>query len=289
VQSGLRLALLQLYCELCFGHSIFQIAARQFSKLMQLLKRTKGRFDSSDILPMFAVGTLAIQVLGFALGVFNSSRISNLAHKPAPSMVQMIDGKTSAMQSVDHLDRTPDVVLTFTKSALAQMFTWNAKRTENASDAALTATPAKVLVDPGVPVGDNGKVTSSSWAVSMAWKEDFRSKFLQAVAALTPPDVFSGGAQSVLTFESVSQPKPIGDHAWQIDVVANLLVFTSSYPQGKAIPFNKSIFVDAIEPTTDPLPDQSTPIQQAVYRNKQSGLEIREMRDLDVQQFNNHQ
>lgn len=170
---------------------------------MQLLKRTKGRFDSSDILPMFAIGTLVLQFLGLTLGMVNSSRISSLAHKPAPSMVQMIDGKTSAMQPVEHLDRTPDVVKTFTKSALAEMFTWNAKRTENASETTLTATSAKVIVDPGVPVGDSGKVTSSSWAASMAWKEDFRSKFLQAVATLTPADVFSGNAQSVLTFESV--------------------------------------------------------------------------------------
>lgn len=235
---------------------------------------------------MFALGTLVIQFLSLTLGVINSSRISSLAHKPAPSMVQLTDGKTSAMQAVGHLDRTPDVVLTFTKSALAQMFTWNAKRSASASDTtALTATSAKVVVDPGVPVGDTGKVTSSSWAASMAWKEDFRSKFLQAVATLTPQEVFSGGAQSVLTFESVSQPKPVGDHSWQVDVVANLLVFTSTYPQGKAISFNKSIFIDAIEPTTDPMPDQSSPIQQAVYRTKQSGLEIREMRDLDVQQF----
>ena len=58
---------------------------------MQLLK-TKRRFDSSDILPLFALTTLGIQAVALFLGLVNTIRINNLAHKPAPAMVQMLDG-----------------------------------------------------------------------------------------------------------------------------------------------------------------------------------------------------
>jgi hypothetical protein len=51
------------------------------------------------------------------------------------------------------------------------------------------------------------------------------------------------------------------------------------------VPFNKSVFVDAIEPAQDPLPDTSTPLQKAVYQLRENGLQISLMRDLDVQQL----
>ena len=257
---------------------------------MQLLQ-TKRRFDSSDILPLFALGTLGIQGLSLFLVLLNTIRINDLEHKPAPAMVQLLDGRSVTMEPIDHLQRTPETVHRFVKDSLALMFTWNSKIMAVPTDPAITGkliTPTtRQVSDPGVSLGSSGgKVTTSSWQASFALKEDFRSKFLGAVATLTPSEVFAGNAQSVLSFESVSQPKPVDDHTWQVDVVANLLIFDSAHPQGLTVPFNKSVFVEAIEPTTDPLPDNSTPIQQAVYRLKQGGLQIREMRDLDIQNLN---
>ena len=257
---------------------------------MQLLK-PKRRFDSSDILPLFALGTLGIQGLVLLLGIINTARVNHLAHKPAPAMVQMLDGRSVSMEPVDHLQRTPETVHRFVKDSLALMFTWNSKVTtvpaNPATRSQLMAPATQPVTDPGVSLGGNGgKVTASSWQASFALQEDFRSQFLAAIATLTPPEVFTGKAQSVLSFESVSQPKPMDDDTWQVDVVANLLIFDGTHPQGLTVPFNKSVFVAAIEPTTDPLPDHSTPIQQAVYRLKQSGLQIREMRDLDIQTLN---
>ncbi|MBW4489674.1 MAG: hypothetical protein KME12_17970 [Trichocoleus desertorum ATA4-8-CV12] len=257
---------------------------------MQLLK-PKRRFDSSDILPLFALGTLGIQGLVLLLGIINTVRVTHLAHKPTPAMVQMVDGRSVSMEPVDHLQRTPETVHRFVKDSLALMFTWNTKVATVPADPATTgrliSPTTRQMSDPGVSLGSGGgKVTTSSWQASFAFQEDFRSKFLAAVATLTPSEVFTGSAQSVLSFESVSQPKPLDDDTWQVDVVANLLIFDGTHPQGLTVPFNKSVFVAAIEPTSDPLPDHSTPIQQAVYRLKQSGLQIREMRDLDIQTLN---
>lgn len=248
---------------------------------MQLLNRKK-RFDSSDILPLFAVGTLGLQALILLLLFANMVNTWQIAHKPPPSMVQLLDGRSVGMEPVDHLARTPEDVRRFVKDTMGMMFTWTSKVPRSNSGASSSAT----LHDPGVSI-DSGKVTTSSWQASFALKEDFRTPFLQAVAQMTPSSVFGSGAQSVLSFESISDPKPLKPGQWQVDVVANLLIFDDSHPQGLAVPFNKSIFVRASEPNTDPLPDSSTPIQKAFYRIQQSGLQITEMQDLDIQHLQN--
>jgi len=249
---------------------------------MQLLKY-KQRIDSSNILPLFAIGTLGLQVLLLLISVGSAISVWSIARKPAPAMVQLLDGHSVAMEPVETHQRTPATVRQFTKDSLGLMFTWNSKIQSSKDEA--NSGKSDSVKDPGVSVG-TGRITTSSWQASFALREDFRNSFLEQVAKLTPSDVFNGDAQSVLSFESVSQPKLIKPGEWQIDLVANLLIFDSTHPQGKAIPFNKTVFVTAVEPTTDPLAEHSSPIQKAVYHVQASGLQIREIRDLAIEQLN---
>lgn len=73
------------------------------------------------------------------------------------------------------------------------------------------------------------------------------------MAAITPPGVFSGSAQSVLNIETISTPRELQAGYWQVDMVANLLIFDPTHPQGLAVPFNKSLFVQAVEWSPSPL------------------------------------
>ncbi|MEX0271576.1 hypothetical protein AB3R30_20860 [Leptolyngbyaceae cyanobacterium UHCC 1019] len=250
---------------------------------MQLLSK-KRRFDSSDILPMFALGTLGLQILILFLTLAIATGTWAVARKPSPSMVQLDNGRSIAMEPVDHFSRTPVTVHQFVKNGLGMLFTWNAKLTSKNGAGATGQASRGSLSDPGVQVG-RGRITTGTWQASFMVAEDFRNPFLQEVAKMTPNGVFSNAAQSVLSFESVSDPKPVKPGIWQVDVVANLLIFDGANPQGRVIPFNKSVFVQAVEPTSDPLPENSTPIQQAVYQAQQSGLRITEMRDLEIQQL----
>ncbi len=251
---------------------------------MQLLNHnTKRRFDSSDILPLFAIGTLGIQVIVLLLTLGGLASLWAIAHKPAPAMVQLMDGRSVAMEPVDHLARTPEDIRRFVKDSLSLMFTWTSKIPATSSND--TTNTSATVNDPGISIG-GGRITTATWQASFALKEDFRTPFLEQVAKMTPPSVFGSGAQAVLSFESVSDPKPMKPGEWQVDVVANLLIFDPQHPQGLALSFNKSVFVRATEPTTDPLPDNSTPIQKALYRVQQNGLQITEMHDLDIQQLN---
>ena len=81
----------------------------------------------------------------------------------------------------------------------------------------------------------------------------------------------------------MTYPIELEDGVYQLDMVANLVIFTGDNPQGQAIPFNKTIFVRAVEPLEDPLPEGSSPLQSAIYQQRLSGLEISEIRDLAIQ------
>jgi hypothetical protein len=50
---------------------------------MKLLNN-KRRLDSSDILPLFAVGTLGLQVVNLCLNSGSTIGVWSLAHKPVP-------------------------------------------------------------------------------------------------------------------------------------------------------------------------------------------------------------
>lgn len=257
---------------------------------MQLLNNERNRkfLKSSDLLPFAVLVGIGLNSVVLLLAVGNSIGLSAIARKPAPSLVQLVGGKSIATEPVDPNQRTPDVVRQFVKSSLGMMFTWNAK--VQVADPNAAAASSSAVTDPGVQLngadGSSGRVTTASWQSSFALAEDFRNQFLLQIAKMTPPEIFSGNAQSVLSIESISDPKPVANGQWQVDMVSNLLIFDSQFPQGRAIPFNKSIFVKAVEPALDPLPDSSTPIQKAVYTMRQSGLEVTEMQDIDVQQLN---
>jgi hypothetical protein len=212
------------------------------------------------------------------LTLLNTTRITLLARRPVPSLVQLVDGHSISAEAVDPSQRTPEVIQQFVKTSMGLMFTWNSQG--QPADTTTANTPA----DQGVPIG-HGRITTTSWQASFALKEDFRTAFLDQVAAITPPGVFNGSAQSVLNIETISTPRELQAGYWQVDMVAHLLIFDPTHPQGLAVPFNKSLFVQAVEPATDPLPEISTPLQKAVYRLRENGLEITEIRDLDLQQL----
>lgn len=249
---------------------------------MQILN-SKSKFSSSNILPLFVLITLGVQGLLLLMNLVSTAYLASVAGKKPPSLVQLVDGQSIATEAVDQSFRTPMVVHRFTKDTMQMLFTWNnvppvPVEAEAVQD---SGQPQKPPTDPGVRL-DSGLITTAAWEASFGLAEDFRGEFLGVLAKLTPSDVFSGGAQSVLDIKSLSYPIPLKDGRWQLDMVANLIIFSPSNPQGKPIVFNKSIFVRAVEPLDDPLPENSTPLQRTVYGMRQSGLEVTEIRELSI-------
>lgn len=245
---------------------------------MVLSLTSKKRFDASNLQPLFILYSAGVSTLS-ALGVLLLAlAFFGMATRTQPTLVQLSEGKSVLAQQFSATERTPDSIRNFVKGSLGLMFTWNANLSlaESGEDSFATG---ESVVDTGIPMPE-GRITSASWQASFALKEDFRTTFLEQVAQLTPPDVFSGNAQSVLSFDHISDPQLLESGYWQVDVVANLIVIDNAHPAGITIPFNKSVYVRAVEPTVDLLPEETTPLQKAVYQLKESGLQIDEIRDL---------
>ncbi|MBD2093049.1 hypothetical protein H6F67_24685 [Microcoleus sp. FACHB-1515] len=142
---------------------------------MKLLNN-KRRLNSSDILPLFAVGTLGLQVVNLCLNSGSTIGVWSIAHKPAPAMVQLLDGRSVAMEPVDHNARSPELIRQFIKNALGLMFKWSSTLPASQDNTSVR--------DPGVAI-DGRRITTASWQASPVFSEDFRTAFLDEFAKLT--------------------------------------------------------------------------------------------------------
>lgn len=243
-----------------------------------LHSKKKGLLASDNLLPLFVVISLVFSAINLLLLLSLSIATVGVAKRPEPRLVQLVDGRSVLTEPIDHLDRSPETIRLFTRNVLSMMFTWNA--VTQAPDAAGVV---QTMTDQGVDVA-SGRATTKSWQASFAFSEDFRGPFLEAVGEMTPDEVFANKAQSVFNIESLSEPVSVGDGEWVVEVVANLIIFDQKSPRGRAIPFNKEIYIRAIEPPSDPLSQDASPIQQAVYQVRSAGLEITEMNELMKQE-----
>lgn len=239
-----------------------------------LNSRKKGLLAADNLLPLFVVVSLVFSAINLLLLFSLLIATVKVANRPEPRLVQLLDGRSVLTEPTANLERSPETIRLFTNNVLSMLFTWNA--VTQAPDAAGVI---QTSTDQGVDVG-GARATTKSWQASFALSEDFRGSFLEAVGQMTPDEVFQAKAQSVFNVQTISDPIEVGDGEWVVEVVANLIIFDQKSPRGRAIPFNKEILIRAIDPPSDPLAKDATPIQQAVYQVRSAGLEITEMHEL---------
>jgi hypothetical protein len=239
-----------------------------------LNSRKKGLLAADNLLPLFVVVSLVFSAINLFLLFSLLIATVKVANRPEPRLVQLLDGRSVLTEPTANRERSPETIRLFTNNVLSMLFTWNA--VTQAPDAAGVI---QTSTDQGVDVGGT-RATTKSWQASFALSEDFRGSFLEAVGKMTPDEVFQAKAQSVFNIQTISDPIEVGDGEWVVEVVANLIIFDQKAPRGRAIPFNKEILIRAIDPPSDPLAKDATPIQQAVYQVRSAGLEITEMHEL---------
>ncbi|MBW4637861.1 MAG: hypothetical protein KME05_06435 [Gloeocapsa sp. UFS-A4-WI-NPMV-4B04] len=225
---------------------------------MQALKTPKPKSRASkrllkipktEIMPLFVLGTGIFQILILLLLLIEGVWLQRLSRKPPPSLVQLVDGRVVRVTAIENFDRTPATIKHFVGETMALMFNWSGTLPP-ASDSGQKNVPQP---DPGVPIktdaiGSGGdKVTTPSWEASFALSENFRVEFLKKIATLTPRSVFSGGTQVMLVVTHLSEPQQLKPGEWKVKMVANLLTFDQGDNTGKAIPFNKDVYVHSID------------------------------------------
>jgi hypothetical protein len=142
--------------------------------------------------------------------------------------------------------------------------------------------------DPGITIqglkGSKKVIPTNAWQASFAFSDDqqFRSSFLRQVAEMVPEGVFrqnrNSGSKVVFVPLHISKPELIESGKWKVQVVANLVVFRADDRSGTLIPFNKDVFIRAIDAPNPPA--ETSALVQAIYQVRKTGLEIYGMREL---------
>lgn len=257
------------------SHSEKELKKTQKLQFLQRQKRAE-RFTNNDILGILAFATIAINSLVLLVQILLFQGYNRLAAKPAPSLVQLASGKSIQVIAVGSKDRTPDVILNFTKDTLSLLLTWTGTLPNLEGEEAAP--------DPGVSISgasgsESTRITTSAYQAGFALSEDFRKEFLLELGEIMPNGIFANGAAQVVFVPlEISQPTQIEPGKWRLSLVANLMVFDQQSVLGEPIPFNKEIFVQAVEP-----PEFNADLvgfAQAIQQIRASGLEIYAIRDL---------
>lgn len=236
---------------------------------MRLLDKKEINFT-----PLVSIGQAVILLFLLLINLTNSSKLSKISNQK-PTLVELQDGTSIRAIAVGEKDRTDQAIMDFAGRIMMNLMSWNA--VPKSSDGNLD--PTKLKLDPGVQVSDK-KLTTNTWSAGFALSEDFRASFLREIAALTPSDVFNGDTQSALLVRHLSPPQKIEEGKWRLEMVANLVVFKGQDQLGKAISFNKTVFVRAVD--TPPLPNNPSVPQIEAYRARKAGMEIYRIQDLDL-------
>ncbi len=246
-------------------------------KRLRFLERQQKRFSTSDALGFFALGTFGLHILTFFCLVLLYGAYSNLSKKAPPSLVQLDTGKAVTVAPLGNKERTPQVVSKFVSDTMILMMNWSGTKPPTSVEEA-----TKPVLDPGVGISTTGsgtrKIATAAWQAGFALSEDFRKEFLAKLAEITPNGIFKASTQVALVPLEIQTPQKIAEGKWKVKMVANLIVFDKGNNLGNVIPFNKEIFVQAVE--APEFPGEKGGVAAIIYQVRSSGLEIYAIRDL---------
>jgi hypothetical protein len=245
-------------------------------QISDLTRKSKlPKIDSSDILPLAFAG-LSVGVFILAIALFwLAVSFSKLANQKPPTLVQQVNGHAFSVRPADYNYREPEVIRRFVSDWAVMTFTWGKLPGDQRN-----------TMDEGVAIAGNKRVSTAAWEAAFALAPDFRDTFLEQLATEVIPDgVFDGNVSAVLVPQQISPPQAAGDGHWQVDLIATRIVFNDANPAGYTIPFNRRIFVRAVEPARQPLIQNASEYQQVVYRMLEGGIQIEEIRPINTEEL----
>lgn len=220
---------------------------------MQLIKPENKK---SSILPLLAVGTFGLHLFTLLLLLFHGSILQDLKRQLTPqSLVQLVDGRAITVDPQVSYERHPDTIRRFVGETMTLMLTWSRQQ-------------------PPMTV----------WEISsQLLANNLKPKFQAEITSLNSSGQLTNitqGTEYVLVIERISQPTPIAEGTWKVEMLANQLTFSGANNLGTSTPFNKQILVRAIDQPAISLPANPLPWHLAAYRLGEARLEIYQICDI---------
>jgi hypothetical protein len=228
---------------------------------------------------------------GLLISLLNLSMMSSLANKPLPTLVQTSDGKTMQIAALQGKERSANQIQQFTLTSLTGLFTWRQKLLPGSSEE-----ERHPKIDPGVPIEVNGvsgqKIPTPVWGASFALSDRLRQDFLgrELAPLMEKLKVLQGASEVAIIPITIQAPEAVNDKSgekiWKVRVVANLAVRANSNVPETLVPFNKTIYVRAVEvPAIDRnsiADDPAKDLNFLIAKNR-PGLEIYAIEDFEAQ------
>ncbi|MBW4643151.1 MAG: hypothetical protein KME23_09175 [Goleter apudmare HA4340-LM2] len=220
---------------------------------MQILKSENKK---TSILPLFAVGTLALHLLTFLVLIFHWSILQRLNRQTTlQSLVQLIDGQAITVDPQENLARYPETVRRFVGESMTLMLTWSQKQ------------PPTTIWEISSPLINEGA------------KSKLQSYFAKLNKTNQAGNI-TRGADHILVIQKISQPTKIADGKWKVEMRANQLIFNGSDRLGRSIPVNKQVLIQAMDDPPTILPSNPLPLQLAAYNLAETKLKIYQVCEL---------
>jgi hypothetical protein len=256
-------------------------------------KVTRSQEEEKNLVALCSLGTLIVSSVGLFISIFALSAANRIASKPMPVLVQTLNGKNIKIQAAEGRERSPRAIKFFVTTTLTNLFTWRVHYLTNAPDE-----PQTKKIDPGVPIEVTGgtalKIPLSVWGASFAVSDEFRKDFIgKDLAPLISQLKIIQGSSYVAFMPSIIQD-PIevksnnpNEKLWMVKVVGNLVVKTNADVPESLIPFNKDIYVRAIDPPIPPETgvDTESDLQAVIAIARSKGLEIYGMEEFAAQKI----
>lgn len=230
-----------------------------------------ARIKSGRLLLIFISVMVLSQLIMFLLSIITFGRIGIIAKKSTNILVQLQDGTSVIATPLAAYKRSNANIKRVVTRTMTGLLSWKSVIEDSSS-----ATPR---FDPGV-MTPKGKITTPAFESSLTISQDFSSQLTAQIAQLTPDNLFSGQnkTQSLLIIENLSTPEEIGKGRWKLNMVARLVIYQGGSSQ--PVEFNKTVFVQAVEPPI--LPKNPTKLQRQLYEARRDGIEIYYIKDLKL-------
>jgi hypothetical protein len=197
-----------------------------------------------------------------------------IADKPLPALVQLANGKTIKVATMNDKERTPQVIKDFASLTMVKMMSWNGSLPPETTEDLSNPKP-----DPGVEIPVEGaskmKVPTIAWRTSFSLSHDLQNPFLVELAKLATK-ALKIGSGTRLEILNMGEPIQIQAGAWRVPMIANLIVLDRGSSLPRRIQFNKDILIHAVPvpPVIESQKAGEKQLSELVAEGKSSGLEI---------------
>ena len=207
--------------------------------------------------------------IAFIMLAFSSCSTASSYRKLANSRittVQMSNGDAILAEVKSGNYRTPETITEFTKKWYTLMLGWSGGET-------------------AVKVNGNLTIPANSYAAAQMMDTRLQKAFLTEFSQLIPSSVFAQDNQlkSSAKVRYVSEPMPIGEDTWAINVVADWILFDSATnSETKTVTFNKNITIKAAAIPAQPVTKETNSLQQLIESIRAYGLEIINLEEFEA-------